>query len=222
VIVFDLSFIKGGAAGILYSFDALVRSRLVDDLEIHAILCLAENATGPNSYRNGDIIRMHSKKTVEIWNTDAEGRILLGDAVSYAADQLKASLIIDMATLTGAQGISTGQKHAAIYSNSEELEKLATIAGRYSGDLTHPLPYIPEFLRSDISSPIADLRNAAASQNNAYSACAAQFIGEHLPHSFSGKWLHIDMARPSKRGDLSSAYGPALLLSLIPAIYSMR
>ncbi len=187
---------------------------MVKDKEVHALLCIVENSIGPNSYRNGDVIRMYSKKTVEIWNTDAEGRIILGDAVSFAAQNLNPTIIIDMATLTGAQGITTGQKHAAIYTNSEDLEKRVLAAGKFSGELTHPLPYIPEFLRPDLSSPIADLRNAAPSQNNAYSASAAQFIGEQLPESFQGEWLHIDMARPSKRGDRSSAYGPALLVAL--------
>jgi probable aminopeptidase NPEPL1 len=199
----------------LYAFNALVSTNFDSNAELHAILCLAENAIGPNSFRNGDILKVLSKKTVEINNTDAEGRLVLADGVYYASKNLQATTIIDMATLTGAQGIATGQRHAAIYCNDDEFENAAVHAGRVSGDLVHPLPYAPEFFREEFSSPIADMRNSVKNRMNASSACAGQFVGNHIDSDFKGRWLHIDMAYPATRSERSTGYGVALLTSLI-------
>ena len=75
---------------------------------LHAVFCLAENAVGPNALRPDDVITLYSGRTVEVNNTDAEGRLVLGDGVAYASKDLKADVILDMATLTGAQGLATG------------------------------------------------------------------------------------------------------------------
>jgi probable aminopeptidase NPEPL1 len=97
----------GGAAGILGAFYAAVRQGFSQNL--HAVFCLAENAVGPTATRPDDIHTLYSGKTVEINNTDAEGRLVLSDGVAYANKDLKADIIVDMCTLTGAQGISTGR-----------------------------------------------------------------------------------------------------------------
>jgi len=213
--MFTMKTDMAGSAGVLYAFNAAVKTSFDSSSELHALLCLAENAIGPDSYRNGDILRMLSGKTVEVNNTDAEGRLVLADGIHYASNVLKATTIVDMATLTGAQGFATGQKHAAIYCNDEDLECAAIAAGKRSGDLVHPLPYAPEFFREEFSSPIADMRNSVKNRTNASSACAGQFVGNHLDSSFKGRWLHIDMAYPSTRAELSTAYGVGLLTSLI-------
>ena len=118
----------GGAAGVLGAFYTAVKLGFNDNL--HAVFCLAENAVGPDAYRPDDVIKLYSGKSVEITNvfiyfyikiftliflnlhlqkkTDAEGRLVLGDGVAYASKDLKADIIIDMATLTGAQGIIYG------------------------------------------------------------------------------------------------------------------
>lgn len=90
-----------------------------------------------------------SSGQVEINNTDAEGRLVLGDGVAYAARHLDPAVIIDMATLTGAQAITTGRRHAAIMSNEESFEKLTVECGLSTGDLVHPLLYCPEFLNEE-------------------------------------------------------------------------
>lgn len=105
------------------------------DKKVYALLCIAENAIGPNSFRNDDILTLFSGKTVEINNTDAEGRLVLGDGVAYASQKLNPDYIIDIATLTGAQLVTTGSKHAAILSPHEDLEKECIKAGVQSGDL---------------------------------------------------------------------------------------
>ena len=110
--------------------------------------------------RNDDIVRSLSGKSIEINNTDAEGRLVLADGVAHASASPPKlpfgtpDLIIDMATLTGAQMVATGQRHAGIMANSDEVERAAVLAGRRSGDLVHPLPYCPEFYRAEFKSEV--------------------------------------------------------------------
>jgi len=203
----------GGAAAIFHAFVAAVKGGKLS-IPLHAVICLAENSVGPSSTRPDDIIRLYSGKTVEVNNTDAEGRLVLGDGVSYAVKHLQPKFLIDMATLTGAQSTSTGKRHAAIISNNEDIEKDAIDAGKMSGDLVFPLPYCPEFFRSEFSSDVADMKNSVKDRANATSSCAAQFIANHLGN-YSGPWLHIDMAGPSHSGDRATGYGVGLLLQIL-------
>jgi probable aminopeptidase NPEPL1 len=202
----------GGAAAVVGAFDALVRSGCKDHL--FALAPLAENAIGSKSYRNDDILTMHSGHTVEINNTDAEGRLLLGDGVSYAARQLRADVIVDVATLTGAQLVATGLRHAAVVSNRASLEAHAVTCGRDTGDLVHPLPFAPEFYQSEFASVVADMRNSVKDRSNAQSSCAAQFVWAHIddvnPH-----WLHIDIAGPAWRNERGTGFGVGLLAAIV-------
>ncbi len=133
----------GGAAAVAGAVLALAQGKSKDT--ILGALALAENAIGPDAYRPDDILDMHSGKTVEINNTDAEGRLVLADAVSYVGRNYKPDVIVDAATLTGAQLVATGYRHAAIVSNRAGIEERAVEVGRRTGDLTHPLPFAPEF-----------------------------------------------------------------------------
>ncbi|MEM1450186.1 MAG: leucyl aminopeptidase family protein [Planctomycetota bacterium] len=198
----------GGAAAVLGAFNALVRSGL--PCKVSAIICLAENAIGPAAVKPDDVIRMHSGFSVEINNTDAEGRLLLGDGVSYAARKLKADTIIDIATLTGAQGIATGAMHGALVASDGELESTIWEAGRRSGDLVHPIPYAPEFYRSEFKSQVADMKNSVANRMNAQSSCAGEFVHWHLDGT-DARWAHVDMAFPAVRSGRGTGYGVALL-----------
>ncbi|PSN48819.1 putative aminopeptidase NPEPL1 [Blattella germanica] len=148
----------GGAAGVLGAFYTAVRQGFTQNL--HAVFCLAENAVGPESTRPDDIHLL----TVEINNTDAEGRLVLSDGVAYAQKDLKANIILDMATLTGAQGISTGKYHGAVLTNSEEWEDASFLASRVSGDLLFPIPYCPELHFSEFASAVADMKNSVAGE----------------------------------------------------------
>lgn len=105
---------------------------------------------------------MYSGKTVEINNTDAEGRLVLADGVAYAKKDLKANIIVDMATLTGAQGIATGKYHGAVLTNDEEWEIRCIDAGRASGDLLAPIVYCPELHFSEYTSAVADMKNSVS------------------------------------------------------------
>lgn len=212
----------GGAAGLLGGFEAAVKARNTTDKQpLHVILCLAENSVGPLATRPDDIHRLYSGKTVEINNTDAEGRLVLADGVAYAVKHLNPKVLVDMATLTGAQGIATGQRIGAIYTNDEELEKLAVKAGKTSGDLVHPMPYAPEFFRAEFKSHVADMKNSVKNRANGQCSCAGQFIGNHLgEYETKGKWLHVDMAFPAKTDadERATAFGVAFIQSLLKEI----
>ena len=207
----------GGSAGVLGGFYAAVRLRT--RRKIRLLLCLAENAIGPKSIRNDDIVTLYSGKTVEINNSDAEGRLVLSDAVAHVtrhyADDTE--LVVDMATLTGAQLIAMGKIHAAILANTEELEKRAVNAGLESGDLCYPLLYAPELLKGEFSSKVADMKNSVKDRSNAQCSCAGHFIEDHIDPGYKGGWLHVDMAGPGTKGERGTGYGVGLVLSLVEA-----
>lgn len=202
----------GGAAAILGAFRAAVKLGFSENL--HAVFCLAENAIGPNATRPDDILTLYSGRTVEINNTDAEGRVVLADGVAFAQKDLKANIILDMATLTGAQAIATGRYHAAVLTNREEWEEYCLQAGRTSGDLTFPIPFCPELHLPEFSSAFADMKNSVADRGNAQSSCAGLFIFAQLGVDFPGSWIHIDMASPCHSGERATGYGVALLVTL--------
>ncbi|XP_059118013.1 probable aminopeptidase NPEPL1 isoform X2 [Peromyscus eremicus] len=202
----------GGAAAILGAFRAAIKQGFKDNL--HAVFCLAENAVGPNATRPDDIHLLYSGKTVEINNTDAEGRLVLADGVSYACKDLGADIIVDMATLTGAQGIATGKYHAAVLTNSAEWEVACVKAGRKCGDLVHPLVYCPELHFSEFTSAVADMKNSVADRDNSPSSCAGLFIASHIGFDWPGVWVHLDIAAPVHAGERATGFGVALLLAL--------
>lgn len=202
----------GGAAGILGAFHVAVSQGFQQNL--HAIFCLAENAVSDRATRPDDIHTLYSGKTVEINNTDAEGRLVVSDGVVYANRDLGADIIVDMCTLTGAQGISTGRYHAAHLTNNETWEQYCAEAGKASGDLSFPLVYCPELHFPEFTSAVADMKNSVADRSNAQSSCAGLFINAHLGFDYPGVWLHVDMASPVHTGERATGYGVALLNTL--------
>lgn len=121
---------------------------------------------------------------------------MLADGVVFAKRDLQATIILDMATLTGAQGVATGKYHGAVMCNRDAWEDHAVRAGRSSGDLLAPIVYCPELHFSEFSSAVADMKNSVADRSNALASCAGLFIGAHLGFSYTGVWLHVDMAYP--------------------------
>ena len=204
----------GGAAGVLAAFEVAAARGVAHDL--CAVLCLAENAIGPDALRNDDIITLYSGRTVEINNTDAEGRLILGDGVAYAHQHLSPVVVVDMATLTGAQLVATGRHFGALVCNDAELEEIAVEAGMSSGDLVHPLPYCPEFFRPEFKSAVADMKNSVKDRMNAQSSCAGHFVESHLG-DYSGKWLHVDIAGPAFIQERGTGFGVGLLSTLAAA-----
>ena len=201
----------GGAAMVLGAFCTLAKSGFKQNL--HCILCIAENNISPEATKPDDIIKMLSGKTVHITNTDAEGRLVLADGVTFAVEKLKVKKIITAATLTGAQKYATGSFHAAILANKEDSELNMVRAGRLSGDLCHPLIYAPDMHFQNLKSPVADMKNAitGSSFDGPPSSIAALFIGAQFDFNDDIDWVHVDFASPAFDGDRATGFGPALL-----------
>lgn len=139
---------------------------------------------------------------------------MLADGVAYARKDLKADVVVDMATLTGAQGIATGKYHGSIVTNDENMELWCVKAGQNSADLVHPMPYSPELHFREFNSAIADAKNSVADRSNAQVSCAGLYIASNLGFDYPGVWLHIDMAAPVYNGERATGYGVALLATL--------
>eukprot|EP00755_Sulcionema_specki_P036993 Sspe_Gene.22772::Locus_8713_Transcript_1_1_Confidence_1.000_Length_1561::g.22772::m.22772/K09611/NPEPL1; probable aminopeptidase NPEPL1 len=199
----------GGSAAVLGGF--MIAARMGVKKKVHALLAMADNAVGPLSQRNDDIVRSLAGKTIEIFNTDAEGRLALCDAVAYATKYLKPTSLLDMATLTGAQSICTGKAIAAFLTNDEEMERKAMAAGKASGDLCFPVVYAPQIHVPDIESAVADLRNTNITKFNANVSCAGHFIAQAGFVDYNGPWLHVDMSGPAWADEKATAWGVAFL-----------
>jgi len=206
----------GGAGAVIGAFEAAARLNV--NLHLFGVLCLAENSVGPKATRPDDVLKMHSGKTVEVNNTDAEGRLVLADGVSWIGQNEDPDVIIDLATLTGAALITTGKVHAGVYSNDEDLEDLAIAAGKKSGDVVFPFLYAPELMRKEFKSSVADMKNSVKDRMNAQAACAGLFVESHLRKRADDtwpRWLHVDLAGPAwDSQNRGTGFGVGLLLHL--------
>ncbi len=181
---------KSGACAVLGIMRAV--AQLKPGVEVHGIIGAAENMPSGSAYRPDDIIRAKNGKTIEVDNTDAEGRITLADALSYASE-LKPSRIIDMATLTGACMVALGEYTAGLFTNDEKFaEELKEIAKR-TGERVWELPMDDERLRKHIKNTPADVLNTGGRYGGAITAAMflEEFVGEGI------KWIHLDIAGPA-------------------------
>jgi leucyl aminopeptidase len=176
---------KSGGIAVLGAMKAAAEMKL--PVNVYGIVPSAENMPGGASYRPGDIITTFSGKTVEVLNTDAEGRMILCDGLAYAARQ-KCNPIIDIATLTGACLVALGKYMAGLMSNDEKLIKHLQKAAEQSGERLWHMPSGDEYAE-EMKSKIADLKNLGGKWGGACTAAAflRQFVGE-------AKWAHVDMA----------------------------
>jgi leucyl aminopeptidase len=158
---------------------------------IIALIPAVENMPSGASYRPGDILKSLSGKTIEVLNTDAEGRVILADALTYA-ERFKPRLVVDVATLTGASLIALGQYASAILTPSEELEMLFRKLGEESGDYVWPLPLWEEY-ENAIKGNTGDVANIPANGNTRYGGVinGAMFLYQFAKNY---PWVHVDMA----------------------------
>src|SRR5947209_7087588 len=189
----------GGAGAVGGAMKALALRKA--KANIVGICGLVENMPGGNAQRPGDVVTTMSGQTVEVINTDAEGRLVLGDAITYVQRNFKPSTIIDLATLTGAILISLGHEWAGLFSNNEELATKLQQAGQESGDKLWRMPLAESFDRL-IDSSIADMKNVGPREGG--SITAAQFIQRFIDNGV--KWAHIDMAGKAWSDKASNTY----------------
>ncbi len=184
---------KSGAAAALGIIKAAEKLKL--PIEIHAILGLAENMVGPNAYKPDDVLRAKNGKTIEVRNTDAEGRLVLADCLCYAQEKVQPDYIIDLATLTGACVVALGEYTTGVMGHSEELKKDMLEAAQASGELAGELPfnrYLPKLLESKI----ADVCNISSSRYGG-AITAALFLSEFIEEKNKKRWIHLDIAGPA-------------------------
>jgi len=192
-----------------------VRSRVT------GLVAAAENMPSGSAYRPGDVISQYGGTTVEVLNTDAEGRLVLADALAYAVAALAPDQIVDIATLTGAARVALGTTHAALYATCDALADELVAAGRASGDSLWRMP-LEDGYRTSLESGIADIAHIARDHNPAGSILAAMFLREFTAEV---PWAHLDIAGPGRstadEGVLSkgaTGFGARLLLHwLAPA-----
>jgi len=177
----------GGAGAVVGALKALALRKA--QANIVGICGLVENMPSGTAQRPGDVVTTMSGQTVEVINTDAEGRLVLADAVTYVQRNYKPSTIIDLATLTGAILVSLGHEWAGLFSNNDELAGKLQQAADESGDKLWRMPLAESFDRL-IDSPIADMKNVGPREGG--SITAAQFIQRFIENGV--KWAHIDMA----------------------------
>lgn len=177
-----------GSASVLGVFSRIVA--LNPNVEVHGIFAACENMPGPNAIKPGDVVHAMNKKTIEILNTDAEGRVTLADALTYATKQ-KPDLIIDLATLTGACVVALGEEVAGVMSNHPKQTNDLLDAAYEAGEKMWQLPLEPRYNKL-IESKIADVKNIGGRYGGALTAglFLQMFVGDT-------PWIHIDIAGPS-------------------------
>ncbi len=208
----EMKFDMSGGAAVLEAVAAVAELGL--EVELIAVLAATENMPSGTAIKPGDVITQYNGRTVEVNNTDAEGRLILADALAYAAE-LGAERLVDIATLTGAVVIALGSTFAAVVANDDALAAELARASEETGELTWRLPLHPEY-RELMKGTVADLSNLAAKREAGTITAAAfleEFVGE-VP------WAHVDIAGTAWDGGREyaakqgSGFGVRLLVEL--------
>jgi leucyl aminopeptidase len=189
-----------GAAAVIGVFHAL--RELKPRVTVHGIFAASENMPGGGAYKMRDVLRAMNGKTMEIVNTDAEGRLVLSDALSYAST-LKPDCIIDLATLTGACVVALGPEVSGIFGTDQPLVDQLLAAGKSTGERIWQLPLVDEYWDM-IKSDVADMKNSGGRWGGSITAALflKEFVGDGIP------WAHIDIAGPALT-ESSQPYKPA-------------
>ncbi len=197
----DMKMDMAGAAVVLGVFAAL--PDLKPAVRVHGICVCVENMPSDRAMRVGDILKTMSGKTVEVLNTDAEGRLILADALYYA-EQQKPDVVLDFATLTGACMVALGHKITGLFSNDENLIDAFEKISQTSGEMVCRLPLIEEY-KEEILSEVADLQNSPKARYGG-AITAALFLQEFVQ---SKHWAHFDIAGPAFCRKPCNSYTPA-------------
>jgi leucyl aminopeptidase len=218
----EMKYDMGGSGVVIGLMKALAGRKA--KVNAVGVIALAENMPGSNAQRPSDVVTSMSGQTIEVLNTDAEGRLVLADALHYANTRFKPQFIVDLATLTGAIIVALGSEYAGLFSNNDKLSERLSDAGEEVGELVWRLPQ-GEVFDKMLKSDIADMKNISGGRG-AGSITAAQFLGR-----FVGKtpWAHLDIAgvtwtksdKPlSPKG--ATAFGVRLLNRLVADYYEAK
>jgi leucyl aminopeptidase len=218
----EMKWDMGGAATVI----GVLRTLAARKAKVNAVgvVGLVENMPDGNAQRPGDVVTSYSGQTIEVLNTDAEGRLVLADALWYCQEQFKPQWMVDLATLTGAIIVSLGSKYAGLFSTSDELAERIVALGKETGDETWRLP-LDEFYDKQINSDVADMQNIGADRE-AGSITAAQFLKRFTNDV---PWAHLDIAGTAWRKKPTptcpkgaTGYGVRLLDALVAKHYEEK
>jgi leucyl aminopeptidase len=181
---------KAGACAVLGIIKAISELKL--DIEVHAFVGAVENMIGGNAYKPDDVLTSRKGDTIEVRNTDAEGRLVLADVLDYAQEKVKADYLFDFATLTGACMVALGQYTTGVMGHSNRLRHDISKASSRAGELTASLPF-NKHLKKQLKSEIADICNIS---NKPYGGAitAGLFLDNFIKEENKNKWLHFDIA----------------------------
>jgi leucyl aminopeptidase len=210
----EMIFDKCGGMAVMGAMSAVAGLGLKRN--VVGVIGSAENLPGPNAYRPGDIVHSYDGTTIEIVNTDAEGRVVLADAIAYAREDLRAATIIDLATLTGACGVALGEYAAGLFASDENLKDEILASATRAGEPLWPMPILDGHIEQ-IRSDVAQWKNSGGRLGGACTAAAfLQAFARETP------WAHIDIAymvnfKKPKGGFAHGAtgYGVRLLVDLL-------
>jgi leucyl aminopeptidase len=180
----------GGAAAVLAAVSVI--AQLGPAVNVVGYLCIAENMPSGTAQRPSDIITMYGGRTVEVLNTDAEGRLVMADALARSAAD-SPDLLIDVATLTGAQLVALGPRIMGVMANDDAVLHGVVDAARRAGEAAWPMP-LPEELRKGLDSPVADIANVTQERNGGM-LVGGLFLREFVPEGV--RWAHLDIAGPA-------------------------
>jgi len=186
----------------------LAAAEIQSDTQVTAWICLAENMPSGSASRPNDVITIKGGKTVEILNTDAEGRLVLADGL-HAASAEHPDLIIDVATLTGAARVALGERYAGLMGTTEAVAEVVDSAAKV-GELVWPMP-LPEELRSLLTTDVADIANAKPGNTLGGMLLAGLFLREFVGKTPEGDpipWAHLDIAGPAANSSTAWGYTP--------------
>jgi leucyl aminopeptidase len=182
----DMKYDMCGGAAVLSAMQALAVEQ--PDVKVVAIVPSSENLSGSKAVKPGDVITHYNGTTSEVVNTDAEGRLILADALSYGIKRYKPDFVVDLATLTGAVIVSLGHHHTGLMSNNDHLAEKLTESGRICGEPLWRLPLGEEYSKQ-IESEVADIKNVGGKEGGSITAAAylEKFVGDT-------PWAHLDIA----------------------------
>lgn len=196
----------GGAAAVLNV--TLAAAELALPVKVTAWLCIAENMPGGKALKPEDVITIHGGKTVEVLNTDAEGRLVMADGLAAASSE-HPDVILDVATLTGAQVVALGGRYAAVM-GAEQVRSAIAQAGDVVGEPFWPMP-LPEYILDQLKSPNADLKNITGSRDGGMLAAGLflqEFVGPQEGSQERISWGHLDIAGPAFNEGKPYGYTP--------------
>jgi leucyl aminopeptidase len=183
---------KSGASAALHIIKAAALLKL--PYEVHSVIGAAENMIGGNAYKPDDVLKARNGKTIEVRNTDAEGRLVLADCLDFAQD-LKPDYLFDLATLTGACVVALGEYTSGVMGHSTHLKHTFVSSALKSGELVSTLPF-NRYLKKLLKSSIADMSNISTSRYGG-AITAGLFLDNFIRDEYKDKWLHLDIAGPA-------------------------